>query len=55
MPDGMGRPSSQGFGSSGPAASPTAYEDQIAQARALVGEDPVRVAQVVKKWVANDG
>jgi len=55
MPDGMGRPSSQGFGSSGSAASPTAYEDQIAQARALVGEDPVRVAQVVKKWVANDG
>jgi len=55
MPDGMGRPSSQGFGSSGSAASPTAYEDQIAQERALVGEDPVRVAQVVKKWVANDG
>jgi flagellar M-ring protein FliF len=55
MPDGMGRPSAQGFGSSGPAASPTAYEDQIAQARALVGEDPARVAQVVKKWVANDG
>jgi flagellar M-ring protein FliF len=55
MPDGMGRPSSQGFGSSGSAVSPTAYEDQIAQARALVGEDPARVAQVVKKWVANDG
>jgi len=33
----------------------SAYEDQIAQARALVGEDPARVAQVVKKWVATDG
>jgi flagellar M-ring protein FliF len=39
-----------------PAARSTgsAYEDQIAQARALVNEDPARVAQVVKKWVAND-
>ncbi len=33
----------------------TAYEDQIAQARSLVNEDPARVAQVVKKWVATDG
>ncbi len=33
----------------------SAYEDQIAQARALVSEDPARVAQVVKKWVATDG
>ncbi len=33
----------------------SAYEDQIAQARALVTEDPARVAQVVKKWVATDG
>ena len=32
----------------------SAYEDQIAQARALVSEDPARVAQVVKKWVATD-
>lgn len=37
------------------AASRSAYEDQIAQARALVGEDPARVALVVKKWVATDG
>ena len=35
--------------------SATAYEDQIAQARALIGEDPARVAQVVKKWVSNNG
>jgi flagellar M-ring protein FliF len=40
----------------GPAGRSTgsAYEDQIAQARALVNEDPARVAQVVKKWVATD-
>ena len=37
------------------AAARTAYEDQIAHARALVGEDPARVALVVKKWVATDG
>lgn len=35
--------------------SGSAYEDQIAQARSLVNEDPARVAQVVKKWVATDG
>ena len=33
----------------------SAYEEQIAQARSLVNEDPARVAQVVKKWVATDG
>jgi flagellar biosynthesis/type III secretory pathway M-ring protein FliF/YscJ len=37
------------------AAARSAYEDQIAHARALVGEDPARVALVVKKWVATDG
>lgn len=31
-----------------------AYEDDIARARSLVNEDPARVAQVVKKWVASD-
>lgn len=30
------------------------YEGQIAQARALVSQDPARVAQVVKSWVGND-
>lgn len=35
--------------------STSAYEDQIAQARSLVNDDPARVAQVVKKWVATDG
>jgi flagellar M-ring protein FliF len=58
VPDSMGGVSSGamgGFPSAAPARSQSAYEDQIAQARALVGEDPARVAQVVKKWVANDG
>ncbi|MEP7244228.1 MAG: flagellar basal-body MS-ring/collar protein FliF, partial [Gammaproteobacteria bacterium] len=33
---------------------PLAYEQQLAQARTLVGQDPKRVAQVVKTWVAAD-
>jgi flagellar M-ring protein FliF len=32
-----------------------AYEQQLAQARTLVTQDPARVAQVVKGWVATDG
>ncbi len=31
------------------------YEQQVAQARAMAGQDPRRVAQVVKAWVAEDG
>jgi flagellar M-ring protein FliF len=35
-----------------PAAAPAmAYEQQVAQARSMVGKDPARVAQVVKTWV----
>jgi flagellar M-ring protein FliF len=30
------------------------YEDQVAAARALVSQDPKRVAQVVKNWVGTD-
>lgn len=39
-----------------PAGQPAAldYEGQVAQARALVSQDPARVAQVVKTWVGND-
>ncbi len=33
---------------------PLAYEQQVAQARSLVQQDPRRVAQVVKTWVAED-
>jgi flagellar M-ring protein FliF len=37
-------------------ASPAeAYEDAFRRARAAVGEDPKRVAQVVKNWVNNNG
>ncbi|HVY82017.1 MAG TPA: flagellar M-ring protein FliF C-terminal domain-containing protein, partial [Steroidobacteraceae bacterium] len=35
-------------------APPLAYEQQLAQARTLVGQDPKRVAQVVRTWVAQD-
>ena len=31
------------------------FEQQIAAARSLVGQDPRRAAQVVKDWVAADG
>jgi flagellar M-ring protein FliF len=30
------------------------YEQQVADARALVNQDPARVAQVVKTWVADN-
>ena len=33
---------------------PLAYEQQLAQARTMVNQDPKRVAQVVKSWVATD-
>jgi flagellar M-ring protein FliF len=57
MSEGAGRSSmaAAGYASGGASMSTTAYEDQIAQARALVGEDPARVAQVVKKWVGTNG
>jgi flagellar M-ring protein FliF len=31
------------------------FEQQVAAARSLVGQDPKRAAQVVKDWVAADG
>jgi flagellar M-ring protein FliF len=34
--------------------TPLAYEQQLAQARTLVGQDPKRVAQVVRTWVGQD-
>ncbi len=36
------------------AQSPPAYEQQVSSARALVNQDPKRVAQVVRTWVASD-
>jgi flagellar M-ring protein FliF len=41
-------------GAGGGQAPPLAYEQQLAQARTLVGQDPKRVAQVVRTWVAQD-
>jgi flagellar M-ring protein FliF len=39
----------------GASGTPTlAYEQQLAQARTLVGQDPKRVAQVVRTWVGQD-
>ncbi|MGA2397565.1 MAG: flagellar basal-body MS-ring/collar protein FliF [Steroidobacteraceae bacterium] len=44
---------------SGPGGKPIklqpSFEQQIAAARTLVGQDPKRAAQVVKDWVAADG
>ena len=37
------------------AQSSLAYEQQVAQARSVVAQDPARVAQVVKTWVSADG
>jgi flagellar M-ring protein FliF len=41
-------------GLSAPPAPPVPYEQQITNARALVNQDPKRVAQVVKNWVSVD-
>ena len=38
----------------GSAPAPLDYDGQIAAARAVVTQDPARVAQVVKSWVGND-
>ncbi len=43
-----------GHGGAGEAPG-LAYEQQVAQARGLVSQDPKRVAQVVKTWVSTDG
>lgn len=36
------------------AAAPQRFDQQVSNARALVNQDPKRVAQVVRTWVAND-
>jgi flagellar M-ring protein FliF len=43
-----------GGGLSAPAAPAVPYEQQITNARALVNQDPKRVAQVVRNWVSVD-
>ncbi|MEM1261507.1 MAG: flagellar basal-body MS-ring/collar protein FliF [Pseudomonadota bacterium] len=37
-----------------PAAPEYSYDQKIAAARSITNHDPARVAQVLKKWVAND-
>ncbi|MEJ2425337.1 MAG: flagellar M-ring protein FliF, partial [Candidatus Thiodiazotropha sp.] len=34
---------------------PRSYERTLDAARGMIAEDPKRVAQVVKKWIAEDG
>ncbi len=45
---------SRGNEGAAPANTPLAYEQQLALAKTLVGQDPKRVAQVVRTWVATD-
>jgi flagellar M-ring protein FliF len=44
----------QGGAVGGAPGASLAYEQQLAQARSLVAQDPARVAQVVKNWVGKD-
>jgi flagellar M-ring protein FliF len=46
---------SGGKGGPPPIKLQPSFEQQIAAARQLVGQDPKRAAQVVKDWVAADG
>ena len=51
--DGPAEQLSRGEGGAQP-PTPLAYEQQLAQARTLVGQDPKRVAQVIRTWVGQD-
>ncbi|MGB5491703.1 MAG: flagellar basal-body MS-ring/collar protein FliF [Woeseiaceae bacterium] len=46
--------SSHGAGGAAAIAGPN-YDEKVAAAKNITGTDPARVAQVVKKWVSNDG
>jgi flagellar biosynthesis/type III secretory pathway M-ring protein FliF/YscJ len=52
---GADRVSLSGKGAANPIKLSPSFEQQIAAARTLVGQDPKRAAQVVKDWVAADG
>jgi flagellar M-ring protein FliF len=54
LEDGEDRVSLSGQGGK-PIKLQPSFEQQIAAARTLVGQDPKRAAQVVKDWVATDG
>jgi flagellar biosynthesis/type III secretory pathway M-ring protein FliF/YscJ len=43
-----------GGGLAAPPAPAVPYDQQITNARALVNQDPKRVAQVVRNWVSVD-
>jgi flagellar M-ring protein FliF len=45
--------SASGAAAAGLGAQPLAFEQQVVQAKTLVGQDPKRVAQVVKTWVGD--
>lgn len=49
-PGGVGQSSLPGRG----AALPVGYDDRVAAARNVAGQDPRQVAQVVRNWVAED-
>jgi flagellar M-ring protein FliF len=49
-----GGPGAAAASSASNSAQPLAYEQQLAQARTLVGQDPKRVAQAVRTMVAQD-
>jgi flagellar M-ring protein FliF len=50
----MEAPSARSSDNGNPQAAPLAYEQQLAQAKTLVGQDPKRVAQVVRAWAAEE-
>ncbi|HET9446299.1 MAG TPA: flagellar M-ring protein FliF C-terminal domain-containing protein, partial [Steroidobacteraceae bacterium] len=49
-----GAPAALALAADGSAPAPLDYDGQIAAARALVTQDPARVAQLVKTWVGDD-
>jgi flagellar M-ring protein FliF len=53
-PENAGAKAPAGGAIAGSQSAPLAYEQQLAQARSLVSQDPKRVAQVVRTWVAQD-
>ena len=53
IPDGA-TPGNPALPAVDPKAAALNHEQQIAQARTLVNQDPKRVAQVVRGWVAQD-
>ncbi|MCP4993892.1 MAG: flagellar basal body M-ring protein FliF [Gammaproteobacteria bacterium] len=53
--DARGQPSPSGITEDMMLPGPEGYENTLDAARGLVNEDPKRVAQVVRQWVAEDG